>query len=32
MVSKDENKNADNAKNQVCDRYTILIDIAKKAE
>lgn len=32
MVSKDENKNADNAKKQAYGRHTILIDIAKKAE
>lgn len=32
MVSKDENKNADNAKKQSYGRHTILIDIAKKAE
>lgn len=32
MVSKDENKNADNTKKHAYGRHTILIDIAKKAE
>ena len=31
IVSKDENKIADNVKKQTYSRYTILADVAKKA-